>query len=65
MPRPLFYVIQEELDLYGSMWPPKLSMLLELIADKVEKRGDKGRDLDPGETAEWLREEARLAREAD
>lgn len=65
MPRPLFYVIQEELDLYGSMWPPKLSMLLELIADKVEKRGDKGWDLDPSETAEWLRQEARLAREAD
>jgi hypothetical protein len=40
-------------------------MLLELIADKVEKRGDKGWDLDPGETAEWLREEARLAREVD
>ena len=65
MPRPLFYVIQEELDLYGSVWPPKLARLLELIADRVEQRGDKGDDLDPGETAEWLRDEARIIRQSN
>jgi hypothetical protein len=65
MPRPLFYVIQEELDLYGSVWPPKLAMLLDLIADRVEQRGDKGDDLDPGETAEWLRDEARIIRQSN
>lgn len=64
MPRPLFYVIQEELDLYESVWLPKLAMLLELIADRVEQRGDKGDDLDPGETAEWLRNEARITRQS-
>ena len=65
MPRPLFYVIQEELDLYGNVWPPKLAMLMELIADRVEQRGDKGDDLDPGETAEWLRDEARITRQSN
>lgn len=65
MPRPLFYVIQEELDLYGSVWPPKLARLLDLIADRVEQRGDKGDDLDPGETAEWLRDEARIIRQSN
>jgi septal ring factor EnvC (AmiA/AmiB activator) len=28
------------------------------IAAEVERRGDKGLDLDPGETADWLRREA-------
>jgi hypothetical protein len=28
------------------------------IAAEVEYRGDKGLDLDPGETADWLRQEA-------
>ena len=28
------------------------------IAAEVERRGDKGLDLDPGETADWLRAEA-------
>lgn len=28
------------------------------IATEVERRGDKGLDLDPGETADWLRREA-------
>jgi hypothetical protein len=28
------------------------------IADAVEQRGAKGEDLDPGETADWLRQEA-------
>lgn len=28
------------------------------IAAEVERRGDKGLDLDPGETADWLRQEA-------
>ena len=28
------------------------------IADAVEQRGARGEDLDPGETADWLRAEA-------
>lgn len=37
--------------------------ILNIIADEVEKRGDKGLELDPGEVAEWLRGEAALANE--
>lgn len=31
------------------------SEFIELIADEVESRGDRGLDLDPGETSDWLR----------
>lgn len=36
----------------------QLAILLRVIADEVERRGDKKLDLDPGETADWLRAEA-------
>jgi hypothetical protein len=32
--------------------------LLRALADEVERRGDAQLDLDPGETADWLRAEA-------
>lgn len=35
------------------------------IAAEVERRGDKGLDLDPGETADWLRSEANPTRQED
>jgi hypothetical protein len=38
--------------------PEQLAILLRVIADEVERRGDKQLDLDPGETADWLRAEA-------
>lgn len=41
--------------------PEQLSVLLQVVADEVEQRGDKQLDLDPGETADWLRAEANLA----
>ncbi len=31
---------------------------IRVIADEIEHRGDKGLDLDPGETADWLRRAA-------
>lgn len=34
------------------------SAMIRAVADEVEKRGAKGLDLDPGETADWLRSEA-------
>jgi hypothetical protein len=34
---------------------------LRLIADLIDQRRDQGLDLDPGETAEWLRAEAEEA----
>lgn len=42
--------------------PKQLAILLEELAAKVEARGDQGLDLDPGETADWLRQEAAVAR---
>jgi hypothetical protein len=44
------------------MTPEQISILLEHLADQVEHRGDIGHDLDPGETADWLRNEARFAK---
>lgn len=41
--------------------PEQLAIMLEFVADEVERRGDKQLDLDPGETADWLRAEAKVA----
>lgn len=38
--------------------------VLERIADEIKTRGDKRLDLDPGETADWLREEANVTKAA-
>jgi hypothetical protein len=56
---PLYVRMQSELDLYGSIWPPKLALMFEFLADIIEQRGAKDLDRDPGETADWLRQEAR------
>ena len=60
---PLHRQIRNQQDLYGSLWTGKIAQILELIADVAETRGDKKLDLDPGETADWLRAEAQQARE--
>jgi hypothetical protein len=62
---PLYKRIQSELDLYGSIWPPKLAQMFELIADIVEYRGSIDYDRDPGETADWLRQEAKKVKELE
>ena len=62
---PLYLRIQSELDLYGSLWPPKLAQMFELIADIAEHRGSIDYDRDPGETADWLRNEAKKVREME
>lgn len=41
------------------------SEVLNIIADEVESRGCKQLDLDPGETADWLRSEASESLNAD
>jgi hypothetical protein len=38
---------------------------LRAIADAVERRGALGLDLDPGETADWLRAEAERAEKVE
>jgi len=41
--------------------PSQAQVLLEELAERIEQRGDKQLDLDPGETADWLRAEAAIA----
>lgn len=36
----------------------QLATMLRELADQVERRGERGDDRDPGETADWLRGEA-------
>jgi len=43
------------------IYPSQAQVLLEELADRIEQRGDKQLDLDPGETADWLRAEAAIA----
>ena len=61
----LYKRIQSELDLYGANWPLKLAQMFELIADIVEHRGSIDYDRDPGETADWLRNEAKKVKEME
>jgi hypothetical protein len=63
MNRVMYKVIQSELDLYGSLWPSKISEIFMILAEEIERRGSRGDDLDPVETADWLREQAFFARE--
>jgi hypothetical protein len=41
-----------------GQWRLGYAAMLRAIADEMERRGDKKLDLDPGETADWLRAEA-------
>lgn len=59
--KPLYKTIQRELGLYESRWPRAIAKLLNILADEIENRGQRGCDLDPGETADWLRQEASRA----
>lgn len=43
------------------MTPSQAQVLLQELAERIEQRGDKQLDLDPGETADWLRAEAAIA----
>ena len=45
--------------------PSQLAVLLHLLADRIEQRGRLGIDLDPGDTADWLRAEAAIAQKVE
>lgn len=62
---PLYKRLISELDLYGSLLPGKFSLIFQFIADVIEARGVKDLDRDPGETADWLRQEAEKCHAAD
>lgn len=48
-------------DLFNEPSPETISLILNIIADEVERRGTIDYDRDPGETADWLRAEANQA----
>lgn len=47
-----------------DLGPAEIAGILMLIAAEVERRGERDEDRDPGETADWLRAEAQIARKA-
>jgi hypothetical protein len=50
--------VQIQVQVEPPLQPKTIYTVLKVIADEVERRGEKGLDLDPGETADWLRVEA-------
>jgi len=44
-----------------SGWRYGYAAEIRALADIIEKRGERRQDLDPGETADWLRAEAERA----
>ena len=53
------------MELCGPDVTTEIPAMLDMIADEVEKRGEIEYDLDPGETADWLRAEAEKARQQE
>jgi hypothetical protein len=62
---PFHVKIKLMMEACGSDVITELPAILDLIADEVEKRGEIEYDLDPGETADWLRVEAEKARQQE
>jgi hypothetical protein len=55
----LVHKLQNNPELYSlCLTNAQIKSILQLIANEVEERGDKHLDLDPGETSDWLRQEA-------
>jgi len=48
-----------------ELWYEDARAAILTLAEEVEHRGNKGLDLDPGETADWLRHEARPINQED
>lgn len=60
-PLPLWMILEETADLPLLIKQSEWSRILYVIADQIEHRGAKRLDLDPCETADWLRQEADIA----
>jgi hypothetical protein len=61
---PLYLQIEELGSLAGKeLHPEVIAAVLHLLADNIEARGERQEDLDPCETADWLRSEAETALE--
>jgi hypothetical protein len=61
MDQPLWIDLADAVSKYSNDECLLYETILSRIADKVEARGQKGLDLDPGETSDWLREQAKLS----
>jgi hypothetical protein len=62
MSNPLWLRLRNHPSLFClHMHPATAAALLQELADEVERRGTADLDLDPWETADWLRQEAQVA----
>lgn len=61
MKQPLWEQLRQELDLYGSDWPPKLALILNAIASQLKTPEDRAFVCTTNDVAKWLEQEARLA----
>ena len=62
---PLYKTIKYLIDANNGDYAAQSAAILTFIAEMVEKRGEQDLDRDPGETSDWLRREAQLARISD
>lgn len=62
---PLWQSIREDLDLYGSDWPPKLALILNHIASKLKTPEEQAFVCTTNDVARWLEDEARRAVEQE
>ena len=60
-PSPIWRTLESATACPFTIHPQEIAALLEVLADMVERRGEQQLDLDPGETADWLRHEAARA----
>ena len=60
-PSPIWRTLEGATACPFTIHPQEIAALLETLADIVEQRGNAQLDLDPGETADWLRSEAQRA----
>ena len=60
-PSPIWRTLESATACPFTIHPQEIAALLEVLADMIERRGEQHLDLDPGETADWLRAEAQRA----
>ena len=58
---PLWIILEDSAGLPLLLKRSEWSRIMRVLADQVEQRGAEKLDLDPGETADWLRQEAYIA----
>lgn len=58
---PLWVILEDSTDLPLILKRSEWSRIMRVIADEIEQRGLQKLDLDPCESADWLRQEAYVA----